>query len=68
MTKKLKNFRHSISSFTRRHPLAFDISCVSVIKVTLLILAGIFLFGSDHRVKVNEHVAFRHFFEQPAPQ
>lgn len=48
--------------------LAGELTIVMVVKIILLMLAGLFLFGSDHRLAVDENVMTRHIFDQsPSP-
>lgn len=48
-----------------RSPLARDISAVLAVKITLIVLAGIFLFGKDQRPSVNPDRVAQHMFGPP---
>jgi hypothetical protein len=50
-----------------RHPLIGELSIVLIVKITLIVLAGIFLFGSDHRLHVDKNVLSQHLFEPNPP-
>ena len=54
---------NSLRRIVSRHPLAGELTLVFAIKMTLIVLAGIFLFGSDHRVPVDAHVIADRLFD-----
>jgi hypothetical protein len=48
-----------MSRFTRR-PLARELTIVLTIKVVLLVLAGVFLFGADSRPQIDAALVTHH--------
>jgi hypothetical protein len=59
------NFLFRISS---RHPLARELALVLAIKMVLLTLASVFLFGADQRVPVDAGVITHQIFDRNLSQ
>ena len=55
---------NALSRIVSRRPVAGELGVALAVKIALLVLASIFLFGSDHRVHVDEIVAARRIFGQ----
>lgn len=55
------------SQIIARHSLAGELTVVVVVKIILLVLAGVFLFGADHRLTVDESIMTHHILDQNPP-
>jgi hypothetical protein len=56
----------SLSLF--RYPLARELTAVIAIKVILIVLAALFLFGARQRPRIDAAAAFQHLFARTPPQ
>ena len=58
---------HAVRRKRFRHPLIGELSIVLVVKIALIVLAGIFLFGTDHRLHIDKDMITEHLFDQTPP-
>lgn len=55
-----------LSRTMTRHPLATELTAVITVKLILIILASIFLFGADQRLHLDGDTVAQKFLTPPA--
>jgi hypothetical protein len=63
LSNVVMNMPSFISRLAARHPLARDLTPVLVIKLVLIVLASVFLFGSVQRVHVDPTLIAHKLFD-----